>query len=430
MTETNQTAITNRLTTALSVIMAALIPFPFIIAGFESIFEEAGLICFCFGIAAGIISWGTGACFGIAMKPALGKSKRILLRFSTVIVCGIFVLIAEAYLSAVGIGGLALMFAPAAMGMWCWFGFRHSSGQEMMRGILIGFFCFEMAFMYPISASFETRNSIGTTTLMIIAALMIVLGALYFNRKQLDELAMSRRGSEKLISKSSRSFNIKGALGFSGIVLGTFFFVGYLSTRLWEAIAAIIQFLLDRFNNPMLETEEEPPDWAVPDLEVKTLFNSQPFWWIVITGAVILAVILLRKPIMMFIREFLDSMKKRFNKMEQTNEGYYTDVYQELDRNIPQRNAFKKTVKAFKREKDPTKRFRLGYKAFMIKIGEKEERTNPSDTTRIHLKKGRSITDFEDLDKVVDAYCDIRYGEREAETGDCEIMGRLINKLK
>lgn len=416
----------------LSVIISAVIPFPLIIAGFSSIFGKADYLCFCFGTALAILSWVLGFFFGARLKKSENKGSLYLIRCSLWIACGVLILLAEAYLFSFEYQSLSVMLTPAAAILWCRFGFRFGSRQEMISPPVIGIYCTEAAFMYPITASFEEKSSTGTTTILIITAVITVCGVLLFNRRQLNNMSNMGRNKGRLISKATLRFNTKTSLIFSGMILLMFFLAGFGAKWLWYGVKALIRFIIYLLTgNPLGNADEGSTVYkpSIPD-ELSRI-DTSVFWTIVVILAIVLFVVLLRKPIMEFIREFIQNFKKRFGiPAAQKEKIYYTDVYQNIKTRSYRNYTFKKAIQAFKREKDFTKKFRLGYKAFMIRIDEKTEGTAPSDTARIHLEKGKKITDSEKLEEIIKTYCSIRYGGKTAVTEDCLLMTDFLYYLQ
>lgn len=416
----------------LSVIMAIIIPFPFIIAGFVSVFGKADYLCFCYGTALGILSWLLGQFFGYLLKKSPNKGLLYLIRCGVFIFCGALIFLAELYLFIFEKQSLSVMFAPAASILWCWFGFRFGSGQTLMPVSMVGIYCVEAAFMYPITDSLEEKGNWGRVTILVITAVMIVCGVLFFNRRQLNNLSNMGKNRNRPITKATLRFNTKTALAFSGIILFMFFFAGFGARWLWEGAKAVIRFILYLLAGNPLETGEDDSygDLAIPE-ETPVRIDTSAFWTALVIVSVILVIVLLHKPIMEFIREFIEDFKKRFGKaVVSSEEAHYVDTYLNTETQPYRRNTFKRAVKAFKREKELTKKYRLGYKAFMAAIDEKSESSNPSDTAKVHLEKGRKITDFGELENVVERYCEIRYGGRKAAEGDCELMETFLNYLR
>lgn len=417
----------------LSVIMAAIIPFPFIIAGFVSVFGKANYLCFCYGTALGMLSWLFGQFFGYLLKKAPIKGLLYLIRIGACILCGVLIIFAEMYLFIFEKQSLSVMLTPAASILWFWFGFRFGSGQALIPLYAVGIYCVEAAFMYPITDSLEEKGNSGRVTILAITAVIIVCGVLYFNRRQLNNLSNMGKNRNRPISRATLGFNTKISLIFSGIILFMFFFAGFGARWLWEGAKAVIRFIIYLLTGNPLEGGEDDsfgdPPTFLPEAEIG--IDTSIFWAVVVITAAILITVLMRKHIAEFIREFIEDLKKRLGKAAVSNEeAHYVDTYLNTESQPYHKNTFKMAVKAFKREKDFTKKYRLGYRAFMAAIDEKTEAGSPSDTAKVHLEKGRRITKFGELERVVERYCEIRYGGKTAEAQDCELMKSFLNNLR
>lgn len=415
----------------LSVIMAVIIPFPFIIAGFVSAFEKADYLCFCYGTALCIFGWLLGQFFGYLLKHSPKKSTLYLIRCGLFILCGALIFLAETYLFIFEKPSLSVMLTPPAAILWCWFGFRFGSGQPLIPVSAVGIYCVEAAFMYPITDTLEEKGNGGRTAILAITAVMIVCGVLFFNRRQLNTLSNMGKNRNRPIAKATLRFNTKTALTFSGMILFMFFFAGFGARWLWEGVREIIRFILYLLaGNPLIEGEDDAYG-ELPVPEKPMGIDTRAFWTAVVIIAVVLVILLLLKPIIAFIREFIEDVRKKLGKAAvSSEEAHYVDTYLNTETRISRKNTFKRAVRAFRREKEPTKKYRLGYKAFMVAIDERTESRSPSDTAKVHLEKGRVITDFGELNKVVERYCEIRYGGEEAASEDCELMTGFLDYLR
>ena len=424
---------TDNRTLILSVIMGALIPFPLIIAGFVSIFGEADHLCFCYGTALAIISWLLGQFFGYLLKKSPNKGLLYVIRLGVFIFCGGLIFLAELYLFTFEEQSLSVMFTPVAAILWCWFGFRFGSGQSLMPISIIGVYCVEAVFMYPITDSLEEKGNLGKAAILVITAVMIVCGVLYFNRRQLNILSNMGKNRNRPVSGATLRFNTKTSLMFSGIILVMFFFAGFGARWLWEAVKAIVRFILYILSGNPFEQGEDETQGGTPFIpeEPHTQLDTSLFWYAALFVALIMVIVILYKPIIELIRRVIEDFKRRLGKFVVADEeAQYIDTYLSTETKAYRRNTFKRAVKAFKKEKELTKKYRLGYRAFMTAINERTEGSRASDTVRVHLEKGKAVTDFGELERVVERYCEIRYGGEEADVKDCELMGEFLESLK
>lgn len=417
---------------ALSLIMAAVMPVPFIIAGFVSAYGVLKPVVFLIGIACGGLSWLLGQLFGAILKKANGK-KVYMARAASVFMGVVIFFGAEIGVFSFGVGSLGFLLLPLGMIFWYWFGFRVGSRQEPVLNMVMGFYMVEVCFMYPICLSFENKNNYASMSILIITAFLTVCGALLINRRQLNNMSLRGKSENNLLTKATSRFNIRSTLVFCGIVLFAFFFAGFGAKWLWEflrwGIRLIIYFLsllhfamTDNFDPGKDDNDGIPPE---------IIQNDNTFWKIFTVIALIALVIIFFKPFVKLMKNlYRYIMEKLGKKTDETAFINYVDIYQSSDTGRSLKSAYRKALKQFSREKDLGKKFRLGYKAFMIRIEESEEGLTPSDTAKIHMEKGRRITQSSYLQPAVEIYCQVRYNDYTATQSDCGVISGLLKDLK
>ena len=412
----------------LSLFMSFLMPIPFVLAGIASAFEKVPSWAFAFGLAGAVVSWLTGRLMGGFLKRA-GKRTVYIVRAVSAAIGVAIVVLCEIAVFAFRMGSLAPMFIPAAFVFWYWFGYRTGSGERLVSNMVLGGYGVEAAFMYPICASFNRPLAFY---IILLTAVLTVMGALLINFRQVSGLSLRGKSENRLLSRACTRFNVKTTLIFCGIILFAFFFCGVGAKWLWEGIKAVIRYiiylmallgaLMDNGGEYELGNDPTSPPFMITENRLGIIFL-----WI---AYIVLAVIVF-KPLMKAIKRLYRFIMERLGREraipEETN---YTDIYQETDRKHGRENSFKKAFKAFLREKDPTKKFRLGYKAFMAGLKAKELELLPSDTPNCHKEKGSALIQSENLDRTVRRYYDVRYDNDIAANEDCEIMKKLLKEIK
>lgn len=411
----------------LSLIMAAVIPFPLLLTGIASTYEKIPAFIIAAGIIGGAICWLLGQILGILLKKANKKLIYAVRFFSVLLGVGIAVL-SEIVIFALKMGSLAPMFIPMAYIFWYWFGFRTGGEQVIVSPIILGAYGVEAVFMYPICNSFNQKASIP---IIIITALVTVLGALLINFRQISGLSLRGKSENRLLTKSCTRFNVRATLIFCGIVLFAFFFCGVGAKWLWEGVKALIRYiiyLMGLLSTLLSQDEYDPGD--ISDTSVIQITENSGGKYLIWVIAIILAIIFF-KPFVKAIKNFYSYIMQKLGKeTEKTVQLQYTDIYQESGTERTGKNTFKKAYRAFLKEKDYTKKFRLGYKAFLIRLKEKEVELVPPDTPKNHYEKGRSVTESESLSAVTDKYCKVRYDGTVPTKEDCQVIRELLAELK
>lgn len=412
----------------LSIIAAALMPLPLLIAAFVSEYAFPAPFPLIVGIMGGALSWAAGYGLGALIYKLRSGKKAGLAMLGFYFVGFLIVVAAFALLASASINSMACLFIPAAFIYWYWFGYRQGSKQELASYASLGIYCVEAALMFPLCGSFEGSNHTGSYMILGITALLTVIMTVVINLRQLAKLSLRGQNTGAVLSKATVRFNTLRSLFFAGIILITFFFAGFGAKWLWELAKAIIRFLLSLFVGVEPIKTEYDTDLGEPDFYVQEKENI--LIQIIAFIIIITAIILFMKPMIKAIKEAIDSLLKKLGRGRETVEAAdYVDIYESNEKSNNNRNLFKKLLKEYKREKDPDKKFRLGYMAFMVRIGERTEKNNPSDTVRIHLGKGRRITDYENLEKVVNTYCGLRYDGRSPDRQEQEMMKDLLKAI-
>lgn len=413
----------------LSVIFAILAPLPLMITSAASDNGGLELSALAFYAALGAAMWLLGWLMGLPVK-AVPEKMRALMKIISIAVATIIVVLCEWLLIVLENNTVTMILVPLAIIFCYWFGFRLCSDRELLPFSVIWIYCVETALTYPMCRAFEEHNSIGSTAIFIMAAAMTVMGAVIVNVRHLEQLSWQGGGKELNLAKATVWFNLKKTLTFSGILLFMFFFAGYGAKLLWEGVKAFVRWLLDLLETLGSLVDVEPIDLQFPHPEV--LEENDNWLWQILSVLIIAAILIIfMKPLLRHLKRLIQYIKERLNaKPDNTGtlEGSYVDTYEESERWSPSKNTFRKAYRAFAREKDPTKKYRLGYKAFMLLLGRKDENT-PSDTTAVHLVRGRVYDDIL-AENVIGKYERLRYHEFVPTKADCDELDRLLKAVK
>ena len=413
----------------LSVIFAIFAPLPLMITSAASDNGGLELSAFAFYAAQGAAMWLLGWLMGLPVK-AVPEKMRALMKIISIAVATIIVVLCEWLLIVLENNTVTMILVPLAIIFCYWFGFRLCSDRELLPFSAIWIYCVETALTYPMCKAFEEHNNIGSTAIFIMAAAMTVMGAVIVNVRHLEQLSWQGGGKELNLAKATVRFNLKKTLTFSAILLFMFFFAGWGAKWLWEGIKALIQLILYLLYNlasiiPANTKEFETRDDPLPKYEADLL-------WQILSVLIIAAILIIfMKPLLRHLKRLIQYIKERLSaKPDNTGalEGSYVDTYEESERWSPSRNTFRKAYRAFAREKDLSKKYRLGYKAFMLLLGRKDENT-PSDTTAVHLVRGRVYDDIL-AENVIGKYERLRYHEFVPTKADCDELDRLLKAVR
>ena len=412
----------------LSFIFAVLAPLPLMITASASDNGGADIGRLAFYAVMGLGGWILSWLLGLVLRKAPEKIY-YLIKVAAVLVGMAVIAICEWLMAIAGDNSVSMLFVPLSVMFCYWFGYRLGSDREILPFGAMGAYCVEAVFAYPMCVAFEEEtNTVGSTLILIITAALTVMGTVILNIRHLEHMSYQGGSRELALSRATVKFNLKKTLTFSGMLLFLFLFAGWGARWLWEAVKAFVQWLLDILRNLGSYMDFDMfGDTGIPNIEIpqnENLFVRIIFYLIaaaIIIGGVILLV--------RYIKKLIPALRKYLNiKPEnRTYEASYVDIYEESERQRTQ-STYSRAYRAFVREKDLTKKYRLGYKAFMLLLGRKNENT-PSDTTGVHLVRGR-IYDGDLAENVIGKYERLRYHEFQPTKEDCEELGRLLKAVR
>lgn len=410
----------------LSFVFAVLAPLPLMITsatGGNGGMELSQLAVYA---VLGGLAWLIGVGFGRLLE-AVSEGIRYGIKLLIIVVGIIALAFCEIGLVYMESNTVTLMLVPLAVIFCYWFGYRLGSGSLLLTFAAIGVYCVEAVFAYPMCKAFENGNSTGSTLIFIITAALTVMGAVIVNVRHLEQLSWQGGGKELKLSRATLRFNLKKTLTFSAAVLFLFLFARFFAAWLWEALKAFIRWLIELLKNYDGSVDLDfDPELAKPDIAVE---SDNLIGQILSVLFIAVLLILFIKPLIRYIKDLIQQIKERLGVKAESRsyEASYIDIYEESESYRPRSNTFRRAYKAFTKEKDLTIKYRLGYRAFMLLLGRKNENA-PSDTTAVHLVRGR-IYDGILAENVVGKYERLRYHEFVPTKEDCQELDRLLKAV-
>ncbi|MCM1055636.1 MAG: hypothetical protein NC394_08960 [Bacteroides sp.] len=405
---------------------AVLIPAPLMITSLASVYKDNLLLPLMLWWAAGVVVMLLGGLTGSLVDRA-GKRTVYFARIAAAAGGAVSAVGCIFFLYLTQMTSLAYMLMPAAFVFWYWLGHKAGLGREVVTNSVLLAFCLEAAFLYPMCNS-VSENSASGNIIVILSAAVLVVSAVLINRRQL--VKMSSRGKNKTaaLSKDTRRFNLKLTLIFSAAIIIPFFFARWGGRLLLELLRILVQFLLSLFvyKNTVDNTSDE-------DIAIGQLFEANENMWAQLIAYIIAAIglILIIKPLINAIKALIEAIRKKLGMLsEKRADGLaYVDFYEASGVESRVKNSFKKAYKAFLREKEPCRRYRLGYRAFMIRLKELGEENLPYDTTTVHREKEKKLFDYAFAREIIDKYERLRYSDTEATAEDCAEMERMLKTI-
>ncbi len=291
------------------------------------------------------------------------------------------------------------------------------------------FCCVMSADMEYLGAS-EHRISV----LLVVMALLTVL---LINQSNIRSEIDRRRNTNLIVPKGLRLYNAKLIAIVGAVILAALMLKDYVAaglTWLVKMTVKIIDTLL--FNIRFLQTEQmTPEDTQLPDSDILSAEGgSRDFLLYILVVVIVVLVIVFRKKILSLFRKIAGRIFGKYSVDDNTvNECEdYTDSYESLD--IKQekivRESDKDCLKRYRRTKDCTEKFRLGYRLYAMWLS----RRTTEDISAMTVEQQESVSDklyhgTNNIGAFSDSYSKIRYDDEPATADDILLSDSLINEL-
>lgn len=411
--------------TLLSLIAAFLIPFPLMITAVSNVYHGLRNSHFAVWTILGAASLILGYIAGYTVK----KSRVENLHIKRIITVSAGAVISAGSISAVfalNMSTVAMIFLPLAIFLWYMMGCKSGLGLDLLTNTVLGVICIEAAFLFPMCKSFDKSGTTADAVLAVFGA-EIVICAVLLNIRHLRKITV-RGNSVSVISKNTVRFNLKISLSFAFIVLAFFLFARFGAYWLWEGLKALIKFLLSLTREPECIDVQIIND--IPKFTQLFSAGNSLTWLIIMLIIVIVGILLLIKPIRNAISELMEKFNKRLEGLggKYTKKLAYTDFYEtdSAGKQVP--NGLKHAYRLFLKEKELRSKYRLGYKAFIIGLGELGETNLPCDTTLIHSMREEKNIGSEFGSSVIKRYEGLRYNDESVTEEDCIRMEIMLKR--
>ena len=412
----------------LSLVAALLIPSMLMITAVSNVYKGLWNLPFLICTVCGILT----TCFGYLLGRSAKKSGKKTLRVKQVaiVVLGAIILtVCVAVVVSLNMSSIAFIVLPLAEFLWYLFGCKLGLELDILSNTVLGVICLEAAFLFPMCQSFDESGAAGSAVLIIFGA-EIIICSLLLNMRHLKKVAIRGNAVSKISANTVR-FNKKIALLFAMIIVSFFVISRFGGTALWEGLKALIRFLLSLIKEP--ERIDVQVENDLPKFEQLGAEGNSPFWFILVLVIVVVALLFLIKPIREAISELLNKLGKRLDSIsgKPRQELTYTDFYEStvLEKQTHKRKDVKRAYKAFLKEKELDRKYRLGYKAFIISLGELGEDNLPSDTAQIYRQKEENTVNSGFARDITMQYEDLRYNDGEITENDCVQMDKMLVQL-
>lgn len=333
--------------------------------------------------------------------------------------------------------GLYLYVLPACL--IAYFGGHHTVGLVYSDVFSRGWFLlyFVTAVICSVLIWFTRDEGLiasGRFQLCLVFGILIVLAAVLTNQTNIDTRTAQRASGRSVLPRGLRGYNAAIIAALCAVTVGLFLFAKPLAVLLGNGIKALIALILSLFRGgEQLELDEENEfEQGTENMEYLTSDNAlaELFYCMVVVGLVLLA-IKFRKQIWELIKELFAPMFKdnaRSEELPFVDEVSDSDAKSDSER--ARRKSEQQLLRRYKRESDPTAKYRMGYELFLKRLARSPLPQTPSDTTTVHRQKGTGAFRREDIGGMVSVYNEVRYGERVPTAEEIERQATLLEELR
>lgn len=326
---------------------------------------------------------------------------------------------------------------PAAVLIY--FGGRRSAGLQysdiMTRGWFAVYFTAAVitSFMLWLTKNEELRSA-GMTQLCVMFGVLIVISAVLANQTNIDTRAQQRASGRNVIPKGLRGYNAVLIAAVCAAAVGLFLFAKPLARLAMDGVYAIVRGIVALLQKDQAGREEFRPDETLPEggrLAIEYGSNSfmSGLSFLLFVGAAAV-IIHFRKQITDLLKGLIAPLFRENDKPEPlpfADEFSDSVSVRRTKRDI--RRTEQSLLKAYRKEQDPTEKYRKGYLLFLMRLDRTAFAHLPSDTTTVHGKKGTMAFRREDIDAMVEEYNNVRYGGKIPDEKQITEQEMLLNEL-
>lgn len=304
----------------------------------------------------------------------------------------------------------------------------------------LGIYLVETVLCYIFCCVMEADRAYLGASKTKIAVLLVIMGlitVILVNQTNIQTQIDQRRNTNLIVPKGLRLYNAK-LIGIVGaIIIAALFLKDYIAAGLTWIVTMTLK-IIDAliFNIRFQQTDPiYGEDTQIPEGNLfSTERGGKDFLIYILVIVSVILVIVFRKKIISFFKSIVARFFGKFSA-EDTDvyeADNYTDSYEKLD--IRQERITKTTkkdcLKMYRKEQDKTKKFRLGYRLYLMWLSERGSDNLGNMTVEQQAEKSKKIYHGEnDTLQLANRYSEIRYNDKNASDKDFEVADSFINEL-
>lgn len=376
------------------------------------------------------VAWAASGKHSRGFRPVaifLSKAALAVPVIAYLVICGVLELSTALFIYAL----------PAAIIMY--YGGYSTHKKEYSDIFTRGWFAlyFVLALLSSIIIYFTKDDSIMSVAgyqFCIGFGVLIVLAAILTNQTNIDICTHQRDSGRVALPKGLRSYNCGLVAAVVAVIVALLLFAVPLAQLLLLGLKQILMFIMNVLRSlggdPAEDGALSEPDLGAGGFGGGESGNSlaAALTVLLVVGLVVL-IIACRKQIAEFFREIVAPLFRLKENEERI--GYIDEFSDASDKNgISRKKREQQLYKLYRKENDPIKKYRIGYKLMLLRLTLTQYPPVPTDNTDIHRVKGESALHNDDVRQIVGIYNDVRYSGRVPTTEELSFEERFIEEIR
>lgn len=314
-----------------------------------------------------------------------------------------------------------------------------TSFSDVFTLVWLGVYVAETFLCYILSAVMQDdhKGLVGAGKIIVyLFIIMALITVLLINQSNIETQINQRRNINLIVPKGLKRYNAK-LISIVGIVLiAALIFKDYIAAALSWFVKVTFQ-IIDKllFNIRFQTSSYVQPEEEMPSGEAIISGESGHDYMIYIVAVItVVLVIAFRKQILSFFKKLGMKIfgKLSADKSSEHDLYDYTDSYERLDLKSEKikRETKENCLKQFKKEKNPTVKYRLGYKLYLMWLAPRSKAAVAGATVEQQNEQAQMHYHGNmDTNSIANRYTNIRYNDSEASDNDITQMEELIEQL-
>lgn len=266
---------------------------------------------------------------------------------------------------------------------------------------------------------------------------MSLITVLLVNQSNIQSQIAKRRNTSLIVPKGLRAYNAGLILIVGGIILAFLTLKDYIAAVIMWFVRITLKLIdmilsgLSYFKTGEITSTEQP---VVPGGSLEESSSGHDIWLYLLFILLIVLIIVFRKKIIGFFRKLASRIFGRISadNLNVKNEDGFTDRYEHITVTSEKirKEGRADTLKSYRKEKDTVKKYRLGYKLYMMWLAKRSRENLENMTATQHAKQAEKLYHGNtDTNRLAQAYTAVRYGDKPPTDDGIRDMQALIDEL-